>query len=36
MLDHVILAVSDLDRSVALYTAALAPLGINDRVRLQP
>jgi catechol 2,3-dioxygenase-like lactoylglutathione lyase family enzyme len=31
MLDHVILAVSDLDRSVAFYGAALAPLGITDR-----
>ena len=32
MLDHVILAVSDLDRSVAFYGVALAPLGITDRV----
>ncbi|WP_027173148.1 VOC family protein [Methylobacterium sp. 10] len=32
MLDHVFLSVSDLDRSIAFYTAALAPLGINDRV----
>ena len=28
MLDHVILAVSDISRSVAFYTQALAPLGI--------
>ena len=32
MLDHVILAVSDVDRSVAFYTAALTPLGITTRV----
>lgn len=32
MLDHVFISVSDLDRSIAFYTAALAPLGINDRV----
>lgn len=32
MLDHVFLSVRDLDRSIAFYTAALAPLGINDRV----
>jgi catechol 2,3-dioxygenase-like lactoylglutathione lyase family enzyme len=32
MLDHVILAVSDVDRSVDLYTATLAPLGITTRV----
>ena len=32
MLDHVFLSVSDLDRSIAFYTAALAPLGITDRV----
>ena len=32
MLDHVILSVSDLDRSVAFYGVALAPLGITDRV----
>lgn len=32
MLDHVFISVSDLDRSVAFYTAALAPLGISDRV----
>jgi catechol 2,3-dioxygenase-like lactoylglutathione lyase family enzyme len=31
MLDHVILAVSDLDRSVAFYGVALAPLGLTDR-----
>nr|WP_315053641.1 VOC family protein [uncultured Brevundimonas sp.] len=32
MLDHVFLSVTDLDRSIAFYTAALAPLGIGDRV----
>ena len=32
MLDHVVLSVSDLDRSIAFYTQALAPLGISDRV----
>lgn len=32
MLDHVFLSVTDLDRSIAFYTAALAPLGISDRV----
>lgn len=32
MLDHVFLSVSDLDRSIAFYSAALAPLGITDRV----
>lgn len=32
MLDHVFLSVSDLDRSIAFYTAALAPLGIVQRV----
>jgi catechol 2,3-dioxygenase-like lactoylglutathione lyase family enzyme len=31
MLDHVFLSVSDIDRSIAFYTAALAPLGIVDR-----
>jgi catechol 2,3-dioxygenase-like lactoylglutathione lyase family enzyme len=29
MLDHIFLSVSDVDRSVAFYTAALAPLGIT-------
>jgi len=28
MLDHIFLPVSDIDRSIAFYTAALAPLGI--------
>lgn len=28
MLDHIFLTVSDVDRSIAFYTAALAPLGI--------
>ncbi|TDD46205.1 VOC family protein [Kribbella antibiotica] len=32
MIDHVFLTVSDLDRSIAFYTAALAPLGITNRV----
>jgi catechol 2,3-dioxygenase-like lactoylglutathione lyase family enzyme len=32
MIDHVFLSVSDLDRSIAFYTRALAPLGITDRV----
>jgi catechol 2,3-dioxygenase-like lactoylglutathione lyase family enzyme len=32
MLDHVFLSASDLTRSIAFYTAALAPLGITDRV----
>jgi catechol 2,3-dioxygenase-like lactoylglutathione lyase family enzyme len=32
MLDHVFLSVSDLTRSIAFYAAALAPLGITDRV----
>ena len=32
MLDHVFLSVSDLDRSISFYTAALAPLGITDRL----
>jgi len=29
MLDHVFLTVSDVERSIAFYTAALAPLGIE-------
>jgi len=32
MLDHVFLTVSNVNRSVAFYEAALAPLGINQRV----
>ncbi|WP_285021446.1 VOC family protein [Novosphingobium sp. fls2-241-R2A-195] len=32
MLDHVFLSVSDLDRAIAFYTAALTPLGITQRV----
>ena len=32
MLDHAFLSVSDLERSIAFYTAALKPLGIVDRV----
>lgn len=31
MLDHIFLPVSDVERSVAFYTAALAPLGIARR-----
>ncbi|SEG48339.1 Catechol 2,3-dioxygenase [Bryocella elongata] len=29
MLDHVFLTVSDVERSIAFYTAALAPLGVT-------
>jgi catechol 2,3-dioxygenase-like lactoylglutathione lyase family enzyme len=32
MLDHVFLSVRDISRSVAFYTAALAPLGIVNRL----
>jgi catechol 2,3-dioxygenase-like lactoylglutathione lyase family enzyme len=32
MLDHVFPSVSDLDRSIAFYTATLAPLGIATRL----
>ncbi|GAB3221112.1 VOC family protein [Mycolicibacterium hippocampi] len=32
MLDHVFISVSDLDRSIDFYTAALTPLGITARV----
>lgn len=32
MLDHVFLSVSDLDRSTAFYAAALASLGVHDRL----
>jgi catechol 2,3-dioxygenase-like lactoylglutathione lyase family enzyme len=32
MLDHVFLSVSDLDRSINFYTAALTPLGITTRL----
>ena len=32
MLDHIILAVSDLPRSIAFYEQALAPLGITHYV----
>src|ERR1700738_1219193 len=32
MLDHVFLSVSDIERSIAFYVQALAPLGIADRV----
>jgi catechol 2,3-dioxygenase-like lactoylglutathione lyase family enzyme len=31
MLDHIFLSVSDVNRSIAFYTAALAPLGIVNR-----
>jgi catechol 2,3-dioxygenase-like lactoylglutathione lyase family enzyme len=32
VLDHIFISVSDLDRSIAFYTAALTPLGITVRV----
>jgi len=32
MLDHVFLSVSDIERSIAFYNQALAPLGITGRV----
>lgn len=32
MLDHLFLAVANLPRALAFYTAALAPLGIHDRL----
>ncbi|HAT33384.1 MAG TPA: extradiol dioxygenase [Janthinobacterium sp.] len=32
MLDHLFLSVSNIDRSIAFYTAALAPLGIVNRL----
>ena len=32
MLDHIFLSVRDIARSVAFYNAALAPLGITDRL----
>ncbi len=32
MIDHVILAVSDVERSVDFYTATLAPLGVTTHV----
>ncbi|MDT5025124.1 MAG: hypothetical protein QOE61_1550 [Micromonosporaceae bacterium] len=32
MLDHVFISVSDIDRSIDFYTAALEPLGITTRV----
>jgi catechol 2,3-dioxygenase-like lactoylglutathione lyase family enzyme len=32
MLDHVFLSVRDIERSIAFYTATLAPLGITKRV----
>jgi catechol 2,3-dioxygenase-like lactoylglutathione lyase family enzyme len=31
MLDHVILTVTDIGRSISFYKSALAPLGINER-----
>jgi catechol 2,3-dioxygenase-like lactoylglutathione lyase family enzyme len=31
MLDHVFLTVSDMERAISFYKAALAPLGINER-----
>ena len=35
MLDHIFLSVSDVERSVAFYTAALTPLGITTRVNYE-
>lgn len=32
MLDHVFLSVSDIDRSIAFYEAALAPLGVAHTI----
>lgn len=32
MLDHIFVPVSDIDRALAFYTAALAPLGIVNRL----
>ncbi|WP_319447208.1 MULTISPECIES: VOC family protein [unclassified Mycobacterium] len=32
MLDHVFISVSDIERSISFYSAALAPLGITTRV----
>lgn len=32
MIDHVFISVSDIDRSIAFYTAALTPLGITARI----
>jgi catechol 2,3-dioxygenase-like lactoylglutathione lyase family enzyme len=32
MLDHVFISVSDMERSIAFYTAALGPLGITTRL----
>jgi catechol 2,3-dioxygenase-like lactoylglutathione lyase family enzyme len=32
VLDHVFLSVGDLERSIAFYTATLAPLGITNRL----
>lgn len=32
MLDHIFISVSDIERSIAFYAAALAPLGITTRV----
>ncbi|WOB49425.1 hypothetical protein NYR97_19855 [Xanthomonas hydrangeae] len=32
MLDHIFLTVTDTTHSIAFYTAALAPLGIVDRL----
>ena len=32
MLDHIFLSVSDVERSIEFYTAALAPLGITARL----
>ncbi|WEK50922.1 MAG: VOC family protein [Candidatus Kaistia colombiensis] len=34
VLDHIGITVSDLDRSVAFYNAALAPLGVSELMRV--
>jgi catechol 2,3-dioxygenase-like lactoylglutathione lyase family enzyme len=34
VLDHIGITVSDLDRSVAFYNAALAPLGVGELMRV--
>lgn len=32
MLDHIFLTVTDIDRSIAFYSATLAPLGVTQRL----
>ena len=36
MLDHIILTVSDVERSLAFYEAALTPLNIRARLEYYP